>query len=206
LESEHGGNDFEGRFILMSRRFSDSLFTNIQERFPLFLSIQDNPILPLTPEELEKTLMFYSLLQNAVRTTDNPHRLNIVRHLIMAFSYGMGYKRLPVGEKQSYNQTLLEKFVTLVQLHYSEHRNLQFYADKMCLTPKHLSKVIMKTGGIPANDWIDSRVALEAKALLKSTNMTIQQISEELNFPSQSFFGKYFKRIVGVSPKEYKKS
>ncbi|KAA6314445.1 hypothetical protein EZS27_034938 [termite gut metagenome] len=46
---------------------------------------------------------------------------------------------------------------------------------------------------------------LEAKALLKSTNMTIQQISDELNFPSQSFFGKYFKRQVGVSPKEYKK-
>jgi AraC-like DNA-binding protein len=48
--------------------------------------------------------------------------------------------------------------------------------------------------------------ASKAKALLKSTNMTIQQISEELNYPSQSFFGKYFKRIVGVSPSDYRKN
>jgi len=47
-------------------------------------------------------------------------------------------------------------------------------------------------------------VILEAKALLKSTNMTVQQVGDELNFPEQSFFGKYFKRIVGVSPREYK--
>ncbi|MDR0368520.1 MAG: helix-turn-helix domain-containing protein, partial [Bacteroidales bacterium] len=51
---------------------------------------------------------------------------------------------------------------------------------------------------------IDNYVVLEAKALLKSTNMTVQQISDELNFPSQSFFGKYFHRVVGVSPKEYR--
>ncbi|MDR1180556.1 MAG: helix-turn-helix domain-containing protein, partial [Bacteroidales bacterium] len=54
------------------------------------------------------------------------------------------------------------------------------------------------------SDWIDNFVILEAKALLKSTNMTIQQISDELNFPSQSFFGKSFKRIVGMSPKMYR--
>lgn len=55
-----------------------------------------------------------------------------------------------------------------------------------------------------SSDWIDDYVILEAKALLKSGKLTIQQISDELNFPSQSFFGKYFKRIAGVSPKEYK--
>jgi AraC-like DNA-binding protein len=207
LEIEHDGNDFEGRFIVMSRQFSDSLFTNIQERLPLFLSIRDSPILSLTPEELDAVLTFFAGLQNAVRMNDNPHRLNVVRYLIMAFFYSMGYKRcaIPTGEKKSHNQTLVENFVRLVQLHYNEHRQLQFYADKMCLTSKHLSKVIKKTSGMPANDWIDSRVMLEAKALLKSTNMTIQQISDELNFPSQSFFGKYFKRVEGVAPKEYRR-
>jgi AraC-like DNA-binding protein len=67
-----------------------------------------------------------------------------------------------------------------------------------------LSKVIKATGGKPANDWIDDHVVLEAKALLKSTNMTIEQISDALHFPSQSFFGKYFKRVTGLSPREYK--
>ncbi len=69
-----------------------------------------------------------------------------------------------------------------------------------------MSTIIKQTSGKTAGDWIDDYILLEAKALLKSTNMTIQQISDELNFPSQSFFGKYFKRLTGVSPKEYRKS
>ena len=85
-------------------------------------------------------------------------------------------------------------------------RRLNFYADKLCLTPKYMSTIIRQTSGKTAGNWIDDYVLLEAKALLKSTNMTIQQISDELNFPSQSFFGKYFKRLTGVSPKEYKKT
>ena len=99
---------------------------------------------------------------------------------------------------------LVEKFLHLAQSYYKEQRGLEFYADKLCITPKHLSKIIKETTGKPANDWIDEHVALEAKALLKSTNMTISQISDELNFPSQSFFGKYFKRVTGMSPSEYK--
>ncbi|KAA6344491.1 Arabinose operon regulatory protein [termite gut metagenome] len=71
---------------------------------------------------------------------------------------------------------------------------MEFYANKLCITPKHLSKVIKESSDRSAIEWIDSYVMLEAKALLKSTNMTIQQISDELNFPSQTFFGKYFKR------------
>jgi AraC-like DNA-binding protein len=98
----------------------------------------------------------------------------------------------------------VEKFLNLVQTHYREERGLKFYADRLCLTPIHLSRVIKSASHKSANDWIDEHVILEAKALLKSTSMTVQQISEELNFPSQSFFGKYFKRIVGVSPKEYR--
>jgi AraC-like DNA-binding protein len=74
----------------------------------------------------------------------------------------------------------------------------------LSLTPKYLSQIIKASTGKSANEWIDEYVMLEAKALLKSTTMTIQQISDELNFPSQSFFGKYFKRCEGVSPKEYR--
>jgi AraC-like DNA-binding protein len=65
--------------------------------------------------------------------------------------------------------------------------------------------VIKENSNMPAAAWIDNSVVLEARAMLKSTNMTIQQISDELNFPSQSFFGKFFKRVTGMSPKAYQK-
>ena len=99
---------------------------------------------------------------------------------------------------------LFEAFYNLLLAHYKESREVGFYADKLCLTPKYLSAVIKDLTGKSAFEWINDYVTLEAKALLKSTNMTIQQISDELNFANQSFFGKYFKRLTGVSPKEYR--
>jgi AraC-like DNA-binding protein len=108
------------------------------------------------------------------------------------------------NDKKSRQESILEQFLECVQKNYKEQRSLGFYADKLCLTTKHLSDVIKKTSGQSANDWINEHVLLESKALLKSTTMTVQQISYELNFPSQSFFSKYFKQYVGISPKGYR--
>ena len=84
--------------------------------------------------------------------------------------------------------------------------NIQNFLLDIQTVIKYLSKVIKDNSGMSAGEWIDNYVAMEAKALLKSANMTVKQIIDELNFSSQSFFGRYFKRIVGVSPKEYRKS
>lgn len=201
---EHGfvSGDFSGLVMIMSRRFSDSL--NIQDKLPQMLSIRNNPSTLLTDDELKSILAFYSILQQTVRKKDNPYRLEIVQCLIKAYFYSSSYPKLPDDTIKSKNEALVESFLAHVKAHYKEQRGVEFYANKLCLTPKYLSKVIKDNSGMSANDWIDSYVVLEAKALLKSTNKTIQQIGDELNFPSQSFFGKYFKRHVGVSPKEYK--
>jgi AraC-like DNA-binding protein len=206
LQYEYFSDDFSGLFIVMSKRFTERL--NIQEKLPLFFSIHDNPSTPLTEKELEVIVKYYYLLQSAVRIKDNPNRMEIVKHLTMALFYGFGYQhhKSSGDDKKSKQDILVENFLDLIRAHYKKQRGAEFYADKLCLTPKYLSKVIKESSGKSANDWIDDYVVLESKALLKSTNMTIQQISDELNFPSQSFFGKYFKRHVGVSPKEYKKN
>lgn len=203
---EHGfvSEDFSGLVMIMSRRFTDSL--NIQMKLPQMLSYYHNPCTMLTDDELKSIIAFYSILQRTVRIKDNPYRMEIVQCLIKAFFYSSSYNLLPDGKKKSKNEMLVEQFLKHVESNYKGQRGVEFYADKLCLTPKYLSKVIKESSGKSANDWIDDYVVLEAKALLKSTNMTIQQISDELNFPSQSFFGKYFKRNVGVSPKEYKKN
>jgi AraC family transcriptional activator of pobA len=208
LQYENFSDDFSGHFILMSHRFLTNLAMDIQHRVPLFLSVHDNPWTPLNDEELESMLDYYLMLRKTVRAKDNPHRLEIVKHMTQAFFLGSGYQyhKMSVTGKKSKHDMLVENFLNYAQSNYKAHRSLEFYADKLCLTPKYLSKVIKENSGMSANEWIDSYVTLEAKALLKSTNLTIQQISDELNFPSQSFFGKYFKRHLGISPKDYRKS
>lgn len=94
-------------------------------------------------------------------------------------------------------------FVELVYQNYIMQRSINFYADKLCLTPKYLSTVVKNCSGKTPHEWINERVIERAQILLKTTNMSVQQISDELNFSNQSFFGKYFKRHVGKSPKGY---
>ena len=205
LEYEYISDDFEGFVIVMSSRFLDSL--NIQERLSTFLSIRDNPVIPLGDQALEAMKTYFEMLKSTIRAEDNPHRLEIVRNLTRAFFYGAGYYFHKVADNRvrTKRELLVDDFMRLVEGNYKEHRGLEFYAGKLFLTPKYMSSLIKEQTGKSAGEWIDSYVVQEARALLKSTDMTVQQISNELNFPSQSFFGKYFKRLTGVSPKEYRK-
>jgi len=204
LEYEYISDDFSALIVVMSKRFTESL--NIKQSLPLFLSIRDNPFIPLTKDELDAMVTHYSIMQRAVSKKENPYRLEVAESLIKAFFYSFGYQfhQLPENVTKAKGEILLDNFLKHVQTHYRNQRGVEFYAKGLCLTSKYLSKVVKEVSGQSANSWINNYVVLEAKALLKSTNLTIQQISDELNFPSQSFFGKYFKRYVGLSPKEYR--
>jgi AraC-like DNA-binding protein len=190
--------------------YSDKVLTNIlsgpQERLPLFLSIFENPTFALSKEWLNDISNYYQLLQKAIRNNENPYRLEAVKHLTQALFYDSGYRfhRITEKPKKTRTEVLMEDFLNLVRIHYKHERETVFYAAKLKLTPKYLSGLIKENSNKSANDWINEYVVLEAKALLKSTSMNIQEISDHLHFPSQSFFGKYFRRHVGVSPKEYR--
>ena len=84
------------------------------------------------------------------------------------------------------------------------NRSIAYYAKLLCISPKHLSATIKIMSGQTASEWIDNYVIIAAKAMLRSSSKTIQQISNDLNFSNQSFFGKFFKKYVGVSPTEYR--
>ncbi len=110
-------------------------------------------------------------------------------------------ERLKDRKKQIFDCFMLE-----LQQNYDTRRDIAFYAERLCLTPKYLSQVILAVSGRYAKDWIRDYVILEAKALLKSGQYTTQQISDILKFPNQSFFGTYFKRAVGCSPKAFQEN
>lgn len=97
-----------------------------------------------------------------------------------------------------------DKFMRLLETYYKSEHSIKFYSDKIGLSPKYLSILIKRISGKFATEWIDEYVILEAKNLLKYSPMSVQEISYSLNFPNQSFFGKYFKRHTGLSPKAYR--
>ena len=106
--------------------------------------------------------------------------------------------------KASRADEIVSRFLRCVQKNYREHRDLGFYADQLGLSLKYMSHVIYEKTGRHPSRWIKDYVILEAKTMLRSGRYTVQQVAEELHFPNQSFFGKYFKEAVGVSPKKWK--
>ena len=105
---------------------------------------------------------------------------------------------------QSREQTIFDRFIQLVNQHCAEQHQIGYYADRMCLTERYLSTIIRQTSGVTAKEWIDRALITRIKVELMHTNKSIAQIAEELHFPNPSFFSKYFKRIIGIPPGEYR--
>lgn len=206
-QSAGHSEDLRSKVILMSRSFSDSLFANSGEILPLKSSIMKNPVMKIENEE-NVFGQFFQLLQNIAASPRQEFKIESARHLTLSMFYGYSHLKHEVNEVKSTNsrqEEIFTKFTELLERHHKKEREIAFYADKMCMTSKHLSQVIKDYTGKTALGIIEEYVISEAKSMLLSTTMSIQQISDELNFPSQSVFGKYFKRVTGKSPTEYRR-
>ncbi|MBR5133201.1 MAG: AraC family transcriptional regulator [Alistipes sp.] len=206
VESHNMSEDLEVYSMAFSRRFID--IVNIPGWQQQYLTMYNNPHTPLSESSLRGMCTFYTMMHHLASDVENPFRIQVLENLIRVFYYG-GIRYLPMGRetnKPASKNNVVDNFMELVQKHYREERLIGFYADKLCITPKYLSKLVKETTGLSAGDWIERHVTLEARAMLQSSDMTIQQIATSLNFPNQSFFGKYFKRATGISPKQYRAS
>lgn len=112
-------------------------------------------------------------------------------------------KNAPEAASRKRNEGLFVSFLQDIQAHCANERRISFYAERACMSPKYFAKLIYDASGRHAGDWIRDHVILEAKAMLRTGNYTVQEVSDALHFPNSSFFGKYFKGAVGVSPRQY---
>ena len=149
------------------------------------------------------------MLKEKMRATDNKFRRDIVRTLILAMFYDLSNVIVRLQESESKKQTradsIFTQFIRLVELNFRKERRVGWYAEQLCITPKYLSETVKNVSNRTPNEWIDSYVSLELRVLLKSTTKSIKEISDDMNFPNQSFLGKFFREHVGVSPSAYRK-
>lgn len=107
--------------------------------------------------------------------------------------------------QQDGRDKIFQLFMLSLMRNYKKHREVSYYAQEQCLSPRYFSTVVREKSGHTASEWIIEMVVSNACQMLSHTDKSIKEIADELNFPTQSFFGKYFKNYVGISPKEYKK-
>ncbi|SDZ96726.1 AraC-type DNA-binding protein [Porphyromonadaceae bacterium KH3R12] len=156
-------------------------------------------------------LDLHTFIVKKYKREDHLYREEITKNLLYTLIYEVlqllsSYKITTNGKALTRSEELLTQFIGLLFQFHSQERSVKFYADKMSLTPKYLSKKVREASGKSVSQWIDEMVIMEAKAMLKSSNLTVLQISEKLNFPNASFFGSYFKKRTGISPIQYRES
>ncbi|MCH5229759.1 MAG: AraC family transcriptional regulator [Muribaculaceae bacterium] len=199
--------NFDASFIVLSKRFCDNLFVMLKD-CASYGTATLSRVTPVPENMVGKFDNFYIHLREIFSDSQGANGYQAMVLAIASFFYECGTKcYLPILDNSTKSSNrLTEKFLSLVQQHFKKERFLDFYSSKLDVSTKHLSRTVKEATGFTAVDWIDRFVILEAKVLLKSTTMSIQQIADELSFPSQSFFGKYFKKHIGKSPKEFRNS
>jgi len=204
--------DTELIFALVSREFMSGIRFDFNKVFQEGLRMWDNPCISLDGDDLKLAEDYFNLARTIVVSHRN-NKLEVMGSLLTSFLYVLvdfWMARLSVAQKQESRSSarmnqVFERFIALVTEYHTTERGMAFYADKLCLTPKYLSKLVKQATGRSAPDWIDSFVILEAKNLLKYSDKTIKEIVFALHFPNQSVFYKFFKAHTGMTPSEYRK-
>ena len=204
--------DAELYFVLASREFMSGIRFDFNKLFQESLSLWKNPCITLNDQDLALAEEYFTLARDILQSKQMNKR-EILGSLITSFTYvtmdvwtrELNEARKAQTPSSARMNLLFERFLALVTEHHNTERGMAFYADKLCLTPKYLSKLVKEASGQSGPAWIDSFVILEAKNLLKYSDKTIKEIVYALHFPNQSVFYKFFKAHTGMTPSEYRK-
>lgn len=205
-----GSKNLEAYAILISSEFLKTMQYDLMQQMTNYLPVKQHfhAVIPL--EQLAPLIPFYDLIKVSLRQIA-PETDQIVRSLSQAFL--LSVTRLMREHKATEleadhtvargTKLLFERFMDILARYHQHERTVQFYADKLCVTPKYLSTVVKEYSGKTPSDWICEYVIAEAKSLLHYSQLSSQEVAFRLNFPSQSAFGKFFKQKTGISPRQY---
>lgn len=200
--------DFKPLCVACSQNMVEDLMLHMKDSFRLMLMVKQVPYARWEPEKFAQLKKSFEYLQSKIKQAkDNQFYYQIVKNSLLTLSFecfGYMMEKMTIPKGSNRKDTLFNSFIRNVEKNHKKEHSVKFYADELFVTPKYLSAVCDDLSGKGAKQWIDEYVALTAKMMLRSSQKDVQEISKELNFPDMSFFGKFFKRMVGMSPKAYR--
>lgn len=201
----------KGYALLISHTFMDEIFKEMHDISSLFLLAREHPTFSLNTDEIEKLKQYLPIIKQRLTADDYKYKKEVVRLLLVSMIYDIASAIIRVMNNRtdeainSKAKRCFVQFIQLLEQNFRKERRVSWYANQMGLTPKYLSEIISSTSKRTPNDWIDKYVTTEIRNQLSNTNKKISEIAIDMNFPSQSFLGKYFRENVGMSPSEYRK-
>lgn len=197
--------DFTTFYSLMDRDFAEKTFYGIPSSF--YDAIYAEPILYIG----DGMGVWMNLLKAIYEDECNPYQQTIISNILQAFAldfyskWKLQYDGLNIKDERHSAETICRKFYNLAFDHFLEHRDIAFYADKLCITSCYLAKIIRQVCHETPKQALDRLVTLEMKYMLRNTTMTVEQIANHLHFSDTSYMCRYFRRQTGLSLSEYRK-
>lgn len=190
--------------------FSDSYYAPMSNGMQLntfYSFFRKHPKNSIDDQSFTDTLHILDIMKRRVETASKVDKKNIMRGYIYALCQdALGWinaVKEVESKPSSRGEEILAAFLELLEENFTTEHRIRFYADKLCISTKHLSETVKSISGRSVKEWIQEYLLLEAKALLQSHKYSIQEISWKLNFANQSFFGTWFKKAAGMSPRQY---
>ena len=201
--------DMEGLCIMMSVDFFHEIIKSVHDVSSLFVFARMQPVMKLEADEITTFVEYFQVIKQKISDNHNHFRKDLIRTLMLAMFYDVGnviYRVKNFDESLLRSEKVFTRFLKMVEENCKRERRVSWYAQQLNITPKYLSTAVKRISGRTAVEWIENYVTMELRVLLKNSTKSIKEITEELNFPNQSFLGKYFKEHVGMTPSAYRKS
>lgn len=175
----------------------------------LYMQLRTEPCYVWNTGDEEEVLKYMALLDNTLHMENSTFNYYEQRILLLGLTYRICsiYNRKLMNLKTTvgHKHEIFIRLIQLIDAHYTEERGVEFYADKLCLSPKYLSALSKSVCGFTVQELIFKSIIRKSISLLKNTQKNIQEISDFFNFPNASYFGTFFKKQTGMSPQQYRK-
>lgn len=211
LDIHRISSDFRAKVFF----FSETLFRESTFRLEgtLFKYIAEHPFSDLDEHAAASVGHWMQMSEYTYGDRDNIHRLTITRNrlqnVFLEYDNKIRHVKQCDGDRLSISSRrtdLFHRFMGLVHHHCCRQHEVAFYADKLCISSRYLTAICRAVLGRSAKEMIDEMLLLEIKMRLRSTDLSIQEIADEIYFPDQSYLGRFFKRHTGQSPTAYRMS
>ena len=199
--------DFEADVLLLSGQFLQQFNPEMVWASKGFVFIRINPSFHLDEEALRLMDADFALFRNRLAMPESGFKREVLGRVMQIFIYDLwtvcqhGLSQMDTSDNTA---RIFLRFLALAQQNARTEREVAFYADLLCITPKYLSQVSRTITGLPASQWIQYYAAFELVSLLNDTTKTLMEVSDQMHFENVSHFSRYVKKTLGKSPSEYR--
>ncbi len=200
--------DFKCQGMIMSPNYFETVFFLAGNYWDIGQAVVRNPVIHLEEETAENFLFNFSIIKRKLAQTHLEHHALIIKHLLQSLLFELYDYLMPNLQLQdsTYNfssaEVIFKRFTQMLAHECPREREVKHYAEALCITPKYLSSICKRQSGRTASEIINGITVNYIKNMLTSSDRSIKEIATEIGFNNISFFGKYVRRELGMSPRQ----